>query len=69
MRPLLRLLGDTLRERIVAEAREVLLRLGVEVHDPAALALLADHGAEVDPGARRARLPGALVEKALGTAP
>lgn len=47
----------------------MLYRLGVEVHDPGALALLADNGAEVDLASRRARLPEDLVARALGTAP
>ena len=40
-----------LRERIVAEARELLATLGVEVNNPRVLALLADHGAGQNAGA------------------
>ena len=69
MRPVLRLLDDELRDRIVAEARDVLARLGVEVHDPGGLALLSDHGAGVDRASRRARLPGDLVDRALASPP
>ena len=47
MRPALRLLTGELIARIVAEAREVLSRLGVEIHNPEVLALLADYGADV----------------------
>jgi trimethylamine--corrinoid protein Co-methyltransferase len=69
LRPRLRLLDDALIGRILDEAREVVARLGVEVHNAAVLSLLADHGASVDAGAQRARLPGTLVEKAVETAP
>ena len=38
MRPTLRLLDDALIDRILEEARDVLWRLGVEVHTPPVLA-------------------------------
>ncbi|MGD8450954.1 MAG: trimethylamine methyltransferase family protein [Phycisphaerae bacterium] len=69
MRPAVRFLSDELRERIVGEARTVLARLGVEIHNSAVLDLLAEHGAEVDREKRRARLGDALVDQALRTAP
>jgi trimethylamine--corrinoid protein Co-methyltransferase len=69
MRPKLRFLTDDLIRSIVDEAREVLRVLGVEVNNPEALSLLGDHGAEVDLNTRRARIPGALVDKVLATAP
>ena len=48
MRPVTRLLRDELRDRIIAEAREVLCKLGVEIHNEPVLSMLADHGAKVD---------------------
>ncbi|MBI4882247.1 MAG: trimethylamine methyltransferase family protein [Planctomycetes bacterium] len=69
MRPLLRLLSDDLIERIVSEARDILSALGVEIHNPALLDLLAAHGANVDRATLRARLPGDLIDRALKTAP
>jgi len=69
MRPTLKLLDDTLKERIVAEARHLLSALGVEVHNREVLGLLSDHGAEVDMGRNRARIGGRLVDRALATAP
>jgi len=65
----LRLLSDDLADRILDEARDVLARLGVEIHNDRVLALLADHGAEVDRAGQRARIPAKLVERALATAP
>ena len=57
MRPTLRLLDDDLVDRIVAEARDVLCSLGVEIHNPAVLDLLGDHGAEVDAAGERGLTP------------
>ena len=48
MRPVTRLLRDELRDRIIAEAREVLCKLGVEIHNEPVLRMLSDHGAKVD---------------------
>jgi len=61
-------LDDELLESIVAEAREVLVRLGVEIHNPTALGLLGDHGAEIDATRQRARIPEELVDRALEAA-
>ncbi|MGE0452100.1 MAG: trimethylamine methyltransferase family protein [Vicinamibacteria bacterium] len=69
MRPTLRLLSDGLADRILDEARDVLARLGVEIHNEGVLALLADHGAEVERATRRARIPAKLVERSLASAP
>jgi trimethylamine--corrinoid protein Co-methyltransferase len=69
LKPRLQLLDDALIGRILDEARDVLARLGVEIHNEEVLALLADHGASVDRAAQRARIPGTLVDKALATAP
>jgi len=68
VRPGIRFLDDDLLESIVAEAREVLERLGVEIHNPAALRLLGDHGAEIDDARQRARIPEELVDRALEAA-
>ncbi|NQT83343.1 trimethylamine methyltransferase family protein [bacterium] len=69
MRPTLRLLDDALIEKIVAEARDLLSRLGVEIHNPTVLRMLADHGAEVTEGKWHARLTPAMIDKALHTVP
>jgi trimethylamine--corrinoid protein Co-methyltransferase len=69
MRPTIRFLDDQLLERIVAEARTILCKLGVEIHNPAAESLLADHGAKVDSAARRTFFTDDLIDKALATAP
>jgi len=69
VRPRLRFLERETIERILGEARELLDRLGVEIHNEQALALLADGGARIDRDRRRARLPADLIDRALATAP
>jgi len=69
MRPRLRLLDDQLTERIIAEARELLATLGVELHNRAVLELLAEHGAAVDLEEWHARLSGDLIDRALASVP
>ncbi len=69
MRPGIRFLSDQLIERIVAEARDLLRTLGVEIHNPGVVSLLSDHGARVDGGSSRAFLTDDIIDKALGTAP
>lgn len=68
MGPRLQLLERELIERILAEAREILDRLGMEIHSEEALALLGDHGARIDRSRGRAQFPGALVDQALAGA-
>ncbi len=69
MRPKLRFLDDDLIEAIVAEARQVLCELGVEIHNHSVLDLLGDLGADIDRVHRRARFTQGLIDKALETAP
>lgn len=69
MRPTLRLLEDELMSRIIAEAREVLCKLGVDIHNLSVLRLLADHGACVDEDHWHARLTEDVIDKALATVP
>jgi trimethylamine--corrinoid protein Co-methyltransferase len=69
MRPGLRFLPDDLIGTILAEARSVLCRLGVEINNDTVLSLLSDHGARIDADARRARLTDAVIDRALAAAP
>jgi trimethylamine--corrinoid protein Co-methyltransferase len=69
MRPTLTLLQHELIERIIAEAREVLGKLGVEIHNKSVLSLLADHGADVNASTCNARLTEDIIDKALNTVP
>jgi trimethylamine--corrinoid protein Co-methyltransferase len=67
MRPTLRLLQDQLLERIIAEAREILCRLGVEIHNADILSLLSDHGGRVEAARNRVFLTEDIIDKALAT--
>jgi trimethylamine--corrinoid protein Co-methyltransferase len=69
MRPTLRLLPDELISQIIAEARLLLCALGLEIHNPPILDMLADYGAKVDRGDSTARLTEGLIERALATVP
>ena len=69
MRPALRLLDGQLLQRIIVEARELLCKLGVEIHNPEVLALLSGHGAAVDEGSCRVRCTDAIIDRALATVP
>ena len=69
MRPTLNLLSGDLIRKIVDEARDLLLRLGVEIHNPGILGMLADHGAKVDLEKTRAFIPEDLADRALATVP
>lgn len=68
-RPTLELLSRELLEKIVAEALDVLARVGVLVEDEEALAVLGDGGARVDKKARRAMIPEDLVWRCVNSAP
>ncbi|MGW8180022.1 MAG: trimethylamine methyltransferase family protein, partial [bacterium] len=69
MRPSLRFLSDELLERIVSDARILLCELGVEIHNDKILAMLSDHGAEVDIRSHRVRMTQDNLETALASVP
>jgi trimethylamine--corrinoid protein Co-methyltransferase len=69
MRPKLRLLDDSLIERIVAEARGLLCTLGVEIHNTSVLSMLGDRGAQIEVPRQRARLSDEIIDRALASVP
>ncbi|MEJ2735347.1 MAG: trimethylamine methyltransferase family protein, partial [Anaerolineae bacterium] len=69
IRPKLTFLSPETVDRAIDEAYELLWNPGVRVHYDEALKLLADAGASVDMKSRVARIPRALAEKAVETAP
>ncbi len=69
MRPVVRFLSDDLKERVIAEARELLCKLGVEVHNKKILTMLQDHGARVDMSRFHVLLTDEIIDQALKTAP
>jgi len=68
MRPSVRFLGDELRDRIIAEARDLICKLGVEIHNDAVLSLLHDHGARVDQAKQRVYYTQEIIDKSLKAA-
>ena len=68
MRPVVKFLSEELVERIVAEARDVLRKLGVEIHNEGILSMLSDHGATVEAERNRAFLTDKIIDQALGAA-
>lgn len=69
LRPTVEFLAQPLVERVVAEALEVLAKVGVFVEHAEALALLGDAGARVDLARQRAFLPEELVWRCVQSAP
>lgn len=69
LRPTVEFLPPPLVERVVAEALEVLSKVGVFVGNAEALALLGDAGARVEVVQRRAFLPEELVWRCVRSAP
>ncbi len=69
MRPTLKLLEDDLKARIIAEGRDLLCTIGVEIHNELVLGLLGDHGAEVDLATQHVRFTEALIDTALSSVP
>ncbi len=69
MRPTVRFLSNELIERIIAEGRDLMCKLGVEIHNNHALSILADNGARVDKNTQRVYFTQSLIDKALAATP
>ena len=69
MRPSFTLLGTDLVRRILAEARDLLDTIGLDIHNPAVQDMLLAEGARVNPSTARVRLGAALLDRALASAP
>ncbi len=69
MRPQVRFLSDELIEKIVAEGRELICRLGVEIHNDKVVAMLSDHGATVNEEKDRVFFTQDMIDRALADAP
>ncbi|MCK4856918.1 MAG: trimethylamine methyltransferase family protein [candidate division Zixibacteria bacterium] len=68
MRPKLKFLSDDLIEQIVREARILLCRPGLDIHNQDILKMLADHGATIDLEKHHAILTDGIIDNALKTA-
>ncbi len=69
MRPTVTFLNRELIERIIAEGRDILCRLGVTIHNQTALGLLADNGAIVDGSRHHIRFTSDLIDRTVNTVP
>lgn len=69
MRPTVRFLSDELIERIVVEARDVLCKLGVTIHNSGVLSMLADNGAKVNMEKQHVLFSDGIIDKAIQCAP
>jgi trimethylamine--corrinoid protein Co-methyltransferase len=69
MRPVFKLLDQPTIERILREAKQLLMDPGVRVHNLEALTLLADAGAKVDFEKQLAYIPEEIVERSVASAP
>jgi trimethylamine--corrinoid protein Co-methyltransferase len=69
MRPVVRFLSDELKEKIIYEAREILCKLGVEIHNQNILSLLQEHGAKVDMNRLHVLFTNGIIDRALKTVP
>ncbi len=69
LRPQVKFLSENLLERIVAEARDILCRLGTKVQNPRVIELLADHGAQVDLDKSQVLYTPELLDQALAAVP
>ncbi|MCK4255601.1 trimethylamine methyltransferase family protein, partial [candidate division WOR-3 bacterium] len=69
MRPVIRFLEDKLIERIITEARDILCKLGVEIHNKYILSILADNGAMVNLDKYHVWFTEDIIDMALQTTP
>jgi len=65
MRPRLTFLDDELKNKIIDEARTVLIKIGTTIHNRKILELLESHGADVDFENEKAKFNSDLMDKAL----
>ncbi len=69
MRPTVRFLDDSLIQQIISEARDLMCRLGLEIHNDGVLALLAENGARFDRSTKRVLFTQELIDRSLKAAP
>ena len=69
MRPTITFLEPDLIAKIIAEALEILCKLGVEINNDGILKMLSDHGAKIDMNKNHVLLTNDIIDKALSTMP
>jgi len=69
MRPVMRMLEDSLIDRIIEEAWDILCKIGIEIHNKEILQMLSDHGANVNLKYNHVVFKKDNIETALTSAP
>jgi len=69
VRPTIRFLSEELIEKIVSEGRDLICKLGVEIHNKDIVSMLGDHGARIDINSNRAFYTADIIDKSLKAAP
>ncbi len=69
MRPVINILEEEIKEKVVVEAMEILEEMGFFVENDEAILILQNEGIDIDLEGRRAKLPPDLIKKALKSAP
>ena len=69
MRPVVRFLSNGLIERIISEGRDIMCKLGIEIHNEGIISLLADHGARIEKRVNRVYFTKNIIDKAIIQAP
>lgn len=69
MKPSVKFLGDQLIEQIISEARDILCKLGVTIHNSDILSMLADHGVRTDKAGQHAVFNDDVIDKSIKSAP
>jgi len=69
MRPKLKVLDDALIAKILAEAKQILSEVGMEIRGAGMRKRLLDHGLKTDASGKRILFPAEVVEKAIETCP
>ncbi|MCD6250028.1 MAG: trimethylamine methyltransferase family protein [candidate division Zixibacteria bacterium] len=67
MRPKVEFLTPELKQRIISEARELICKLGIEIHNDSVISLLSDHGAKVE--GQRVYYTDDIIDKSLESTP
>jgi trimethylamine--corrinoid protein Co-methyltransferase len=69
IRPVTHFLDNNLIEKIISEARDLLCKLGITLHNKDILEVLSGHGATVDPDKFHVLFTDDIIDKALGSTP
>jgi trimethylamine--corrinoid protein Co-methyltransferase len=69
MRPVVRFLDDNLIKKIISEAKEILLKIGVEINNKEILSLMQENGAKVEMDKLHVYLNQEIIDKSLKTVP